>query len=214
MAKLSITLKIAGTSYPFPDIESSREEIYRHAEREVNRLFADSAHPSLLPKDQLALAALHLAMENAEMRASRSLGPEADRLAAIDEAIRGCLAENEKNYGGEIRKKYGDAAIDAANAKITELTKREYDDLQELTEQIKTLLKEAYHEGDPAGELAQQVCELHKKWLGYYWPNYSKEAHLGLAQTYTTDPRFKKYYDDIEAGCAEFLYEALKIYCE
>ncbi|MDR1671791.1 MAG: cell division protein ZapA [Alistipes sp.] len=87
MAKLSITLKIAGTSYPFPEIESGEEEIYRHAEREVNRLFAGSAHPSLLPKDRLALAALQLAMENVSLRASRSLGDDLDRLAEIDARI-------------------------------------------------------------------------------------------------------------------------------
>jgi hypothetical protein len=87
MAKLSITLKIAGTSYPFPEIENSEEEMYRHAEREVNRLFAASAHPSLLPKDRLALAALQLAMENVSLRASRSLGEDLDRLAAVDTRI-------------------------------------------------------------------------------------------------------------------------------
>ncbi len=87
MAKLSITLKIAGTSYPFPDIESTDEEVYRHAEREVNRLFAENAHPSLLPKDRLALAALHLAMENVTLRTSRSLGTEIDRLAEVDKQM-------------------------------------------------------------------------------------------------------------------------------
>ncbi len=87
MAKLSITLKIAGSTYPFPDIESSEEEVYRHAEREVNRLFAANAHPSLLPKDQLALAALSLAMDNVRLNTSRSLGEEVDRLAEIDRRL-------------------------------------------------------------------------------------------------------------------------------
>ncbi len=92
MAKLSITLKIAGTSYPFPDIESSEEEMWRHAEREVNRLFAENAHPSLLPKDRLALAALALAMENVQLRSSRSLGSEHDRLAEIERQMSEYLA--------------------------------------------------------------------------------------------------------------------------
>ncbi len=96
MAKLSITLKIAGTTYPFPDIESSEEEIYRHAEREVNRLFAEGAHPSLLPKDRLALAALHLAMENVTLKASRSLGDEVDRLVEIDRLLSEYLHRDDK----------------------------------------------------------------------------------------------------------------------
>jgi hypothetical protein len=87
MAKLSITLKIAGASYPFPEIESTEEEVYRYAEKEVNRLFGENAHPSLLPKDQLALAALALAMDNIRLRTSRSLGEDVDRLAAIDREL-------------------------------------------------------------------------------------------------------------------------------
>lgn len=87
MAKLSITLKIAGATYPFPNIDSADEEVYRHAEREVNKLFARNAHPSLLPKDRLALAALALAMENVRLTTSRSLGNEVDRLAAIEKQL-------------------------------------------------------------------------------------------------------------------------------
>jgi hypothetical protein len=99
MAKLSITLKIAGTSYPFPDIESSAEELYRHAEREVNRLFAENAHPALLPKDRLALAALHLAMENLRLRTSRSLGEDIDRLAEVEKTLSDYIATTKQGAG-------------------------------------------------------------------------------------------------------------------
>ncbi len=96
MAKLSITLKIAGTSYPFPDIESSQEEVYRLAEKEVNKLFGENAHPSLLPKDQLALAALHLAMENIKLRTGLSPDAYRDRLAEVDTRINDYLRQTEK----------------------------------------------------------------------------------------------------------------------
>jgi phosphomannomutase len=96
LAKLSITLKIAGTSYPFPEIESSEEEVYRHAEREVNKLFAENAHPSLLPKDRLALAALALAMENVKLRTGLSPDADLDRLAAIDRQLDDYLRRTEK----------------------------------------------------------------------------------------------------------------------
>ncbi len=92
MAKLSITLKIAGTTYPFPGIESSEEEVYRRAERDVNKLFNESAHPSLLPKDQLALVAFKLAKENIALKASRSLGDDLDRLTDIDKELNDYLA--------------------------------------------------------------------------------------------------------------------------
>ncbi len=94
------------------------------------------------------------------------------------------------------------------------LTVEQYEKVQELSRQINDSLKTAFEQGDPSSELAQKVCALHKEWLGYFWDHYSKKAHLGLAQTYVDDPRFRKYYDAIAVGCAEFLRNAIKIYCE
>lgn len=124
------------------------------------------------------------------------------------------LDENEKQYGKEIREKFGDVIVDASNAKIMGLTAEQYEKVQELSYQINDSLKTAFEQGDPSSALAQKVCALHKEWLGYFWNHYSKEAHLGLAQTYVDDPRFRKYYDAIAVGCAEFLRDAIKIYCE
>ncbi len=121
--------------------------------------------------------------------------------------------ENEKKYGKEIREKYGDDVVDKSNAKMMGLTAEQYEKMQELSQQINDTLKEAFEQGDPSSKVAQKVCDMHKEWLGYTWNFYSKEAHMGLAQMYVDDPRFKKYYDDIAVGCAEFLNEAIKIYC-
>ena len=82
-----------------------------------------------------------------------------------------------------------------------------------MSRSINDSLKLAFEQGDPSSELAQKVCAMHKEWLEYSWNHYSKQAHLGLAQMYVADPRFKKYYDDIAEGCAEFLRDALTIYC-
>ena len=123
------------------------------------------------------------------------------------------VEENENKYGKEIREKYGDTVVDASNAKMMGLTAEKYEEMQELSQQINETLKKAFEQGDPSSELAQKVSAMHKEWLGYTWNFYSKEAHMGLAQMYVDDPRFKKYYDDIAVGCAEFLNEAIKIYC-
>lgn len=123
------------------------------------------------------------------------------------------IDENEEKYGAEIRATYGDAAIDASNAKLMGMTPAQYESVQRLSEQVNEALRAAVAEGDPAGDLAQKACTLHKEWLCYYWNDYSKEAHLGLAQMYVDDARFKSYYDAIAEGGAEFLRDALQIYC-
>ncbi|MFA7559950.1 MAG: MerR family transcriptional regulator [Sphaerochaeta sp.] len=126
---------------------------------------------------------------------------------------RAMIENNEQHYGSEIREKYGDAAVHDANATVMGLSPEKYQKAQSLSDQITETLRIALSEGNPASELAQKACALHEEWLKYFLPRYSKEIHRGLAQTYVTDPRFKKYYDEIAIGCAEFFCAAIDIYC-
>lgn len=120
--------------------------------------------------------------------------------------------ENEKKYGEEIRKNYGDKAIDQSNAKLKGMTPQQYEEVTQLENEVKAKLAEAYIQGDPSSELAQNAADLHKQWLTYYWREYNKEAHAGLAQMYVDDERFRAYYDAVQPGSAEFLRDAILIY--
>lgn len=122
------------------------------------------------------------------------------------------IEENEKKYGKEIREKYGEETVEASNAKMMNMTQEEYDEVTKLAEDVNNTLAKAMETGDPAGELAQKTAELHKKWLTYYWKDYSKEAHAGLSQMYVDDERFTAYYDKIQSGAAKFLRDAIHIY--
>lgn len=122
------------------------------------------------------------------------------------------VEDNEKKYGKEIREKYGKESVEASNAKVMNMTEEEYQEVTALAEQLQTTLAEAFKTGDPAGELAQKAAYLHKQWLTYYWKEYSKEAHAGLAQMYVDDERFTAYYDKEQPGTAVFLRDAIHIY--
>ncbi|ETI67992.1 MerR family transcriptional regulator [Neobacillus vireti] len=122
------------------------------------------------------------------------------------------IDENEEKYGKEIRQKYGDDTVDKSNAKLQNMTQAQHDEVTALAEQITVTLAEAFKTGDPADELAQKAAELHKQWLCYYWNEYSKEAHAGLAQVYVDDERFTAYYDKEQPGTAAFLKDAIHIY--
>ena len=121
---------------------------------------------------------------------------------------------NEHQYGEEARAKYGDERVNRSNAKVLNMSKEQFTELERLTEDLNETLKAALEQGDPASELAQKACELHKKWLCFYWDDYNKEAHKGVAQMYVDDPRFTAYYDKIAPGCATFLRDAVAIYCK
>ncbi|MBY0148653.1 MerR family transcriptional regulator [Neobacillus niacini] len=122
------------------------------------------------------------------------------------------VEDNEKKYGKEIREKYGKEKVEASNAKVMNMTQEQYEEVTALAEQIHNTLAEAFKTGDPASELAQKAADLHKQWLTYYWKDYSKEAHAGLAQMYVDDERFTAYYDKEQPGTAVFLRDAIHIY--
>lgn len=122
------------------------------------------------------------------------------------------IDDNEKKYGEEIRAKYGRDTVEKSNARFMNMTQKEYDEVTKLSEQLMETLSEAFKSGDPACELAQKAADLHKQWLTYFWTEYSKEAHAGLAQMYVDDERFTAYYDRLQPGTAAFLRDAILIY--
>jgi len=123
--------------------------------------------------------------------------------------------DNEALYGKEIREKYGDAVIDATNAKVKGMSEEQWQKAESLRTELEALLKTAFEQGNPASDEAQRVCDLHRQWLCVFWKDgaYSKEAHINIAEMYTADERFAAYYDKIAIGCAGFLRDAINIYC-
>lgn len=122
------------------------------------------------------------------------------------------INDNEQKYGKEIREKYGDDTINASNAKLREMSPKNYQAMAKLEEEILSLLEKAYATGDPTSDPAQEVAAKHKEWLMYSWSSYSKEAHAGLAEMYVADERFTAYYDKHVKGGTEFLRNAIFIY--
>ena len=119
---------------------------------------------------------------------------------------------NEKNYGAEIREKYGDQAVDESNSKLMGLTQEQYDEGERLRLAFEETLKAAFATGDPAGELAQNACDFHRQWLCIFYPNYNKEYHKALGEMYVADERFRVNYDKLGIGCTEFLRDAINIW--
>ena len=122
------------------------------------------------------------------------------------------IEENEQKYGDEIRTKYGETVVEKSNQKMLTMTQEEYAQFERLGQEVMDTLEAAFATGDPAGELGQKVADLHRQWLAFTWPSYSKEAHAGLAQMYVDDERFTAYYDKKQPGLAVFLRDAVLIY--
>ncbi len=122
------------------------------------------------------------------------------------------LKKNEEKYGKQLRDKYGNETVNNFNKKYQGLSKEKFEECEKIEKELHKSIIEAFKLGDTKSDLANKMCELHKKWLMFYWPSYSEEAHLGLTKMYVDDKRFTKYYDDIQVGSAKFLYESMKNY--
>lgn len=122
------------------------------------------------------------------------------------------IDDNEQKFGQEMRETFGDAVVNQSNDKLKNMTKEEYEEITRLENAVTTTLAEAFKTGDPASHIAQKTADLHRQWLTYYWSDYTKEAHAGLAQMYVDDERFKAYYDKHQPGTAEFLRDAIHVY--
>lgn len=122
------------------------------------------------------------------------------------------IQENESRYGQEVRQKFGEEAVEESNRKLKKMNRQEYEKMKNIEGELIGKLKEAMQTGDPAGELAQEVADLHRQWLSFYWGNYNKEAHAGIACMYVTDERFRGYYDKHQPGASQFLRDAILVY--
>lgn len=123
--------------------------------------------------------------------------------------------KNEELYGEEIRRQYGDGAVNASNAKLMGLDKEQYADMERLGERVLQQLDAAFANGaEPTSDAARELVQTHRDWLGFTFPQYTPQAHIGLGEMYAGDERFAAYYDRGMPGKACFLCKCIAQWVE
>ncbi len=122
------------------------------------------------------------------------------------------MQENNQKYGKELEQKYDKEFVKKANKKYKNKSQEEHNLHEAFTKEMYQVMKDAVISNDPSNDISQKMCEMHKEWLMYYWPSYTKEAHLSLCEMYTLDERFTKHYEDIYPNLASYLYQSMKHY--
>lgn len=166
-------------------------------------------HNKLLAKRKQIDLLIENVTKTIALREGKYIMTDLEKFEGFKEKI---IDENEKNYGTEIREKYSEDVINQSNKRLKSMSKKDYDDWQNLSAEIISKLKKAFETGDVSNELSQEVARLHHKWLNYTWNTYSKEAHAALAEMYVADERFTSYYDKEQPGLAKFLRDSIVFY--
>lgn len=177
------------------------------------RLAALQAQLTALQNERARLATLADTLRKTilELKGEYAMN-DTERFAGFKQAL---LDHNEAAYGSEVRARYGDAAADAANARLAGMTEAEWKDTEALEQEIKALLRTLAPAGDPAGGEAARLVALHRRWLCRCWPEgqYTPAAHRAMAATYAADKRFAAYYDAVVPGGCAFLCAAIEHHC-
>ncbi|PLR76273.1 MerR family transcriptional regulator [Bacillus sp. V3-13] len=147
-------------------------------------------------------------------------------IATIDKTIQHSKGEiqmtNEEKFEGfdfshnpyeqEARERWGDAAVDNANAKLGNISKAEQEAMSQNMSAIYTKLAALRNES-PASEESQAAI---KEWYDLLNKigNYSLDAFKGLGQLYVDDERFTKSIDKFGEGLAQFMRDAMAVYAD
>ncbi|WP_426423025.1 MerR family transcriptional regulator [Pediococcus acidilactici] len=120
------------------------------------------------------------------------------------------LAENESQFGQEIRQKYGEETVEVANQHYLALSEAQLQRADELEKELGTLLREALAQHSDATKAA--IFTAHQEWLKIMvGKQYSPAYHQNLAQMYHADERFQKHYDELagQNGAGQLLSEVI-----
>lgn len=123
------------------------------------------------------------------------------------------LKEKEEKNAQALNELYDEETIQKSNQMFERMSEEELEELQEKAKNILVLLKIAHETGNPESEQSHELAVKHREWLGYTWPEYSKELHRGLADLYATDEGLIVYYEDAAGkGAADFFRQAIWAY--
>ena len=124
------------------------------------------------------------------------------------------LNEKKDAYAAEARGKWGKTAQwQAYEEREASMTAEKYESRDEGMRDIFRAFAAAVG-ADPAGAEAQALV---KRWHDFIEDNFypcPKKVLAGLGQMYTCDERFKENLDEYGAGTAQFMSDAIAVYCK
>jgi DNA-binding transcriptional MerR regulator len=121
-----------------------------------------------------------------------------------------------EEYKEEARERWGGTkAYKESERRTAKYTKADWARIQAESDDIHNRLAEIMAAGkSPSDSEAQELVGLWFKHIDKYFYPCTPEIFKGLGEMYVADPRFKKVYEDIKPGLAEFMKNAMTVYAD
>lgn len=114
-------------------------------------------------------------IEDCAPRLAESTGMTRDEAVSLMGAVLphlkrwSAVHSNEMRYGVEARERYGDAAVDASNEKLLDMSDEEWKTKEKLEVAIIEQLKKAMLTGDASSPEAAKLARMHADWIRMQW---------------------------------------------
>lgn len=123
------------------------------------------------------------------------------------------IEEHQKKYESETKERWGNSdAYKQSHNKTKKYTKEDWERVHAQTNAAYQLFLDAMVKG-PESKEAMIACEAHRQSITDNFYDCSMEIYVNLGEMYVADERFTKNINKIGEGLAEFMSEAIKIYC-
>lgn len=141
---------------------------------------------------------------------------EGGRPMAPDTWFEGLDARRQSEYEAEARRRWGDAAVDAGDAAIRRMSPAEREAIPERFASIHRRLAELRVRGRGAEDAAvQEVVAEHYALIASTWgTDPEAQAYRGLGDLYVDSPEFGAVFDDVAAGLASYLRDAMHAWAD
>jgi DNA-binding transcriptional MerR regulator len=114
-------------------------------------------------------------------------------------------------YAAEAEERWGDtAAWKQSQRRTSQYSKEDWAQVKAEMDAVNEAFVVAKRAGLPAASAeAMDAAEQHRSHIHDRFYDVSYDFHRGLADMYVADPRFAKTYDDLEAGLAAYVHDAI-----
>ncbi len=170
------------------------------------------------------VAALELHKKELEMRAERIDALletiektirklKGEKIEMSDQELYGGLSkEQAEAYTEEAKRRWDPKLVDETNAKVKKWSKEKW---ASVNRELDDILKElAALMGTPVSDPeVQALIARHHAYLDNFY-EVKPKMYQGLVELYVEDQRFHVYFEKYRAGLADYLAEAIQVYCK
>jgi len=127
------------------------------------------------------------------------------------EIYEGFTPEEVKKNRKEVKERWGEEKLIEAENNIKAMGKQEWQETKQEGEDIVNALAENMDKGASHADVQELIKQYHTHMNKFY--KCSKEHFKNLGKMYVEDERFKAYYESRKVGLADFVHQAINVYC-